>query len=47
MPVGGIAFGTDDAAAKAGNGYRILSLGSTTGALRQTVTEWLDADVDS
>ncbi|VTT85891.1 2,4-dihydroxyhept-2-ene-1,7-dioic acid aldolase [Halorubrum sp. DM2] len=46
VPVGGLSFGTDDAAEKAADGYQILNLGSTTGALRQTVTEWLDASDD-
>lgn len=43
VPVGGLAFGTDDATEKAADGYQILNLGSTAGALRQTVTGWLDA----
>ncbi|CQH62153.1 HpcH/HpaI aldolase family protein [Halobacterium hubeiense] len=42
VPVGGLAFGMDDAAAKAENGYQILNLGSTTGALKEVVTGWLD-----
>jgi len=42
VPVGGLAFGMDDAAAKAADGYQILNLGSTTGALKQVVSGWLD-----
>ncbi|WP_353634842.1 aldolase/citrate lyase family protein [Halobacterium sp. NMX12-1] len=42
VPVGGLAFGMDDAAAKAADGYQILNLGSTTGALKEVVTGWLD-----
>lgn len=41
--VGALAFGTDDAVAKAANGYQLVNLGSTTGALRATVEGWLDA----
>jgi len=36
-------FGMDDVNEKAGNGYQMLNLGSTTGALKQTVTGWFDA----
>lgn len=43
VPVGGLGFGMDDVTEKAQNGYQMLNLGSTTGALKQTVTEWLDA----
>jgi len=43
VPVGGLAFGTDDATEKAADGYQILNLGSTAGALQQTVRGWLDA----
>jgi len=41
VPVGGLGFGIDDVDEKAANGYQILNLGSTTGALEQTVTNWL------
>jgi 2-dehydro-3-deoxyglucarate aldolase len=43
VPVAGLGFGMDDVNEKAENGYQILNLGSTTGALEQTVTRWLDA----
>jgi 2-dehydro-3-deoxyglucarate aldolase len=43
VPVGGLGFGMDDVNEKAGNGYQMLNLGSTTGALKQTVTGWFDA----
>ncbi|MDS0261461.1 aldolase/citrate lyase family protein [Haloarcula sp. S1CR25-12] len=43
VPVGGLGFGMDDVNQKAGNGYQILHLGSTTGALKQAVSGWLDA----
>jgi 2-dehydro-3-deoxyglucarate aldolase len=33
----------DDVNQKAGNGYQMLNLGSTTGALEQAVTGWFDA----
>lgn len=42
VPVGGLAFGMDDANEKAANGYQLLNLGSTTGALKQATTAWLD-----
>lgn len=42
VPVGGLGFGMDDVAEKAQNGYQMLNLGSTTGALQAAVTEWLD-----
>ena len=42
VPVGGLGFGMDDVDEKAGNGYQLLNLGSTTGALKATVTGWLD-----
>ncbi|WP_135533920.1 HpcH/HpaI aldolase family protein [Halostella pelagica] len=42
VPVGGLGFGMDDVNEKASNGYQILNLGSTTGALQQTVSGWLD-----
>lgn len=43
VPVGGLGFGIDDVNEKATNGYQMLNLGSTTGALQQTVTGWFDA----
>jgi len=33
----------DDVNEKAANGYQMLNLGSTTGALEQTITGWFDA----
>jgi 2-dehydro-3-deoxyglucarate aldolase len=42
VPVGGLGFGMDDVNEKAANGYRMLNLGSTTGALGGAVTGWLD-----
>lgn len=43
VPVAGLGFGMDDVNEKATNGYQMLNLGSTTGALEQTVTSWFDA----
>jgi 2-dehydro-3-deoxyglucarate aldolase len=43
VPVGGLGFGMDDVNEKAANGYSLLNIGSTTGALQQTITEWLEA----
>ncbi|WP_178917877.1 HpcH/HpaI aldolase/citrate lyase family protein [Natronomonas gomsonensis] len=43
VPVAGLGFGMDDVNEKAANGYQMLNLGSTTGALEQTVTGWFDA----
>jgi len=43
VPVGGLGFGMDDVNEKAADGYQILNLGSTTGALKQTVEGWFDA----
>ena len=43
VPVGGLGFGMDDVNEKATNGYQMLNLGSTTGALQQTVSGWFDA----
>lgn len=40
--VGGLGFGMDDVNEKAQNGYQLLNLGSTTGALQASVTRWLD-----
>ncbi len=42
VPVGGLGFGMDDVNEKAANGYQILHLGSTTGALQQVISGWLD-----
>ncbi|WP_435075148.1 HpcH/HpaI aldolase family protein [Halorubrum sp. HHNYT27] len=44
VPVGGLGFGMDDVNEKAANGYQMVNLGSTTGAIKQTVTGWFDAD---
>jgi len=43
VPVGGLGFGAGDASEKAENGYQILNLGSTTGALKEVVSGWLEA----
>ena len=43
VPVAGLGFGMDDVNKKSTNGYQMLNLGSTTGALQQTVTSWFDA----
>jgi len=43
VPVGGLGFGMDDVNEKAANGYQLLHLGSTTGALQQAIEGWLDA----
>lgn len=43
VPVAGLGFGMDDVTEKAANGYQMLNLGSTTGALEQTITRWLEA----
>jgi len=43
VPVGGLGFGMDDVNEKTSNGYQMLNLGSTTGALQQTVNGWFDA----
>lgn len=43
VPVGGLGFNMDDVNEKAANGYQILNLGSTTGALKQVVTGWFDS----
>jgi 2-dehydro-3-deoxyglucarate aldolase len=42
VPVGGLGFGMEDVNEKAADGYQILHLGSTTGALQTVVGEWLD-----
>ncbi|MEE6208594.1 aldolase/citrate lyase family protein [Salarchaeum sp. III] len=43
VPVGGLGFGMDDVNEKVDAGYQILNLGSTTGALKGAVQDWLDA----
>ncbi|WP_254273205.1 HpcH/HpaI aldolase family protein [Haloarcula marina] len=43
VPVGGLGFGMDDVNQKVDDGYQLLHLGSTTGALQQSVEGWLDA----
>ncbi|WP_416840949.1 HpcH/HpaI aldolase family protein [Haloferax sp. DFSO52] len=42
VPVGGLGFGMDDVNEKAQNGYQMLNLGSTTGALKGVVEGWFD-----
>jgi 2-dehydro-3-deoxyglucarate aldolase len=42
VPLGGLGFGMNDVNQKADAGYQILNLGSTTSAVKQTVTGWLD-----
>jgi 2-dehydro-3-deoxyglucarate aldolase len=42
VPVGGLGFGMDDVNEKATNGYDILHLGSTTGALKGVIEGWID-----
>jgi len=42
VPLGGLGFGMDDVTEKARNGYQLLHVGSTTGALQSTVRGWLD-----
>jgi 2-dehydro-3-deoxyglucarate aldolase len=43
VPVGGLGFGMDDVNQKATNGYQLINLGSTTGAIQRTVSSWLEA----
>lgn len=43
VPVGGLGFGMDDVNEKAANGYQLLNLGSTTGAIGATVSGWFEA----
>lgn len=43
VAIGGLGFGMDDVNEKATKGYQMLNLGSTTGALEQTVTGWFGA----
>ena len=42
VPVGSLGFGMDDVNGKATNGYDILHLGSTTGALKGVIEGWTD-----
>jgi 2-dehydro-3-deoxyglucarate aldolase len=42
VPVGGLGFGMDDVNRKVEDGYRMLNLGSTAGALQAAVGDWLD-----
>ena len=42
VPIGGLSFGPDDRARKVEAGYRLLNVGSTTGALQAAATDWLD-----
>ncbi|ELK52174.1 HpcH/HpaI aldolase family protein [Haloferax sp. BAB-2207] len=43
VPVGGLGFGMDDVNQKAEDGYQLINLGSTTGALKGVVDGWFDA----
>ncbi|MFC7202142.1 HpcH/HpaI aldolase/citrate lyase family protein [Haloferax namakaokahaiae] len=43
VPLGGLGFGMDDVNEKARDGYQMLNLGSTTGAIKGVVEEWFDA----
>jgi 2-dehydro-3-deoxyglucarate aldolase len=43
VPLGGLGFGMDDVNEKAANGYDLLHLGSTTGALTGAVRSWFEA----
>ncbi|WP_410767011.1 HpcH/HpaI aldolase family protein [Haloferax sp. DFSO60] len=40
VPVGGLGFGMEDVNQKARDGYQMLNLGSTTGALKGVVNGW-------
>jgi len=42
VPLGGLGLGPEDVRRKLEEGYRLLTLGSTTGALRSAVEEWLE-----
>ncbi|WP_136715147.1 HpcH/HpaI aldolase family protein [Halorientalis salina] len=42
VPVGGLGFGMDDVNEKVDDGYQILNIGSTAGALQSAVNGWLD-----
>jgi 2-dehydro-3-deoxyglucarate aldolase len=46
VPLGGLGFGREDVAEKAASGYRMLNLGTTTGALQGVVEGWLDDHAD-
>ncbi|EMA41115.1 HpcH/HpaI aldolase family protein [Halococcus hamelinensis] len=41
--IGGLGFGEDDVDEKIADGYRILHVGSTTGAARETLQSWPEA----
>jgi len=41
VALGGLGFGTDDVNEKAANGYQLLHVGSTTGAVQSAVEGWL------
>lgn len=43
VPIGGLGFGMDDVNEKAENGYQLLNLGSTTGAIQATIDNWFDS----
>ena len=42
VPVGNLGFGMEDVNEKASNGYQILNLGSTGGAVQSAMNGWLD-----
>jgi 2-dehydro-3-deoxyglucarate aldolase len=42
VTVGGLGFGMDDVNEKAENGYQILHVGSTTGAIESVVRGWVE-----
>ena len=42
VPLGGLGFDPADAREKAARGYQMLHVGSTTGALREATSEWVD-----
>ncbi|MFC6732681.1 MULTISPECIES: HpcH/HpaI aldolase/citrate lyase family protein [unclassified Haladaptatus] len=42
VPLGGLGFGMDDVNEKAKDGYQLINVGSTTGALKGAVQGWLD-----
>lgn len=43
VPLCGLGFGMDDVNEKATNGYDLVNIGSTTGVIQATVTDWLEA----
>jgi 2-dehydro-3-deoxyglucarate aldolase len=43
VPVGGLGFGMDDVNETVAAGYQIVNLGTTTAALNDVVSGWLDA----